>query len=212
MLITYMYLKTRRKYEITLSYGESFYLNAHMWRTFVKTVMPETVIQAESCGDTEVSEAKIEQFFREVLLPAAKQKAMNLLLLRDHSRKELYDKLTRQKYPACVITETIAYIDSYHYLDDARFAKNYIYANKHKKSKRALMYELNNKGVDIRELSDDEDLELPNDQENIKMQVIKAFGEHPHPDEKERNRLLRRLASKGYAAPDVYHVFDEFGI
>lgn len=212
MLISYTYMKTRRKYEISLAYGESFLLNTHMWRTFVKTVIPEAVITEEGYGEAQADEDKIEQFFHEVLLPAAKQKAMNLLLLRDHSRKELSDKLSSQKYPASVISETIAYIDSYHYLDDERYAKNYIYTNKSRKSSRALMYELGKKGVDLKELAQNTELELPDDKENIRQQVIKAFGEHPSPDEKERNRLLRRLASKGYSAADVYHVFDEFGI
>lgn len=212
MLINYMYMKTRRKYEISLAYGESFLLNRYMFRIFAKSVIPEAVIADEGCGEAEADEIKIDQFIQAYLLPAAKQKAMNLLLSRDHSRKELSDKLAREKYPASVIADTIAYIDSYHYLDDERFAKNYIYANKTKKSSRALMYELNKKGVDLRELSEEDGFELPDDRDNIRTQVIKAFGEHPSPDEKERNRLLRRLASKGYSAADVYHVFEEFGI
>ncbi len=211
MLIHYSYLKTRCKYEIILAYDESFYLNAKMWRLFVKSVIPNVDISNMTEGEAEADEDKIFIFFQDVLLPAAKQKAMNLLLSRDHSRKELHDKLLQQKYPAYVIEQTITYIDSYHYLDDKRYARNYIYSNKNKKSQLALIYELKKKGVDLKDYSEDV-FELPDDQENIRVQVVKAFGEHPSPSEKERNRLLRRLASKGYSAADVYQVFDEFGI
>ena len=129
----------------------------------------------------------------------------------DHTEKELEQKLRYDGYPGPVIRETFAYIDQYHYLDDRRFAKNYIEYRKHKKSRRELEYELSLKGIHLGELVDEEDT-LPDDQETIRNLILKKWGEEPAPDMKEKERMIRYLGRHGFHMSDIRKVYRDLGI
>ncbi|MGN0506046.1 MAG: regulatory protein RecX [Lachnospiraceae bacterium] len=89
----------------------------------------------------------------EELLLCGKKRAMQLLERRDYSRKELTEKLRKDGYAEELLTEIIAYLDSYHYLDDVRYAGMLIRGRKTTKSRRELVYYLKTKGIS------DEDIE-----------------------------------------------------
>ena len=89
----------------------------------------------------------------EELLLCGKKRAMQLLERRDYSRKELTEKLMRDGYEDELLTEIIAYLDAYHYLDDVRYAGMLIRGRKTAKSRRELIYYLKTKGIS------DEDIE-----------------------------------------------------
>lgn len=84
---------------------------------------------------------------REERLLQGKKRAMHLLEHRDYSRKGLTEKLVRDGYEEDLISEIIAYLDSYHYLDDVRYAESLIRSRKTTKSRRELMYYLKTKGI-----------------------------------------------------------------
>ena len=56
------------------------------------------------------------------LLLKGKKRALRLLERKDYSRKELKDKLCKDGYEENIIEQIIAYVDSFHYLDDSRVA------------------------------------------------------------------------------------------
>ena len=61
-----------------------------------------------------------------ILTKRAKIRAMALLKSHDYTEGRLREKLQANGYPKCCIDETVAYIYSYGYVDDRRFADNYI--------------------------------------------------------------------------------------
>ena len=64
---------------------------------------------------------------RNILLPRrAKLRLMNLLKTKDYTRKQLIDKLIQSCYPNYIIENAIKYMESYNYINDVRYAENYI--------------------------------------------------------------------------------------
>ena len=71
-------------------------------------------------------------------LKIGKKRALHLLERKDYSKRELVERLQKDGYEIELIEEIIAYVDSFHYLDDVRVAGAYIRVRKHQKSKREL--------------------------------------------------------------------------
>lgn len=84
-----------------------------------------------------------------VLLPKrAKLRCMNLLRSKDYTRKQLQDKLAQGEYPQACIDEAIAYVESFGYLDDLRYARDYIEYHMDSRSRGRMEMDLMRKGID----------------------------------------------------------------
>ena len=71
----------------------------------------------------------------------AKHRALYLLERMDRTEYELRQKL-KQDYEADVVDEAIEYVKQYHYIDDERYARNYIVSKSQVKSRRQIEQEL----------------------------------------------------------------------
>lgn len=87
------------------------------------------------------------------LLLKGKKRALRLLERKDYSRKELTDRLKKDGYEEAMIEQIIAYVDSFHYLDDSRVAGSFIRGRKEYKSKRELEFLLKQKGISEEDIS-----------------------------------------------------------
>lgn len=201
MLISYVEKYGRSKQKITLADGDSFIISEKDWKAF----------GAEAGED--MDDGLIEKLYREYLLPKAKLRTLNLLKVRDRSHKELISRLKQDGYPETVIRQAMDYVDSYHYVDDIRFAKNYIEYKGGRKSRRELAYELSQKGIDITSLTEGEDgIVLPDDRETIRALLEKRWGADAAPDVKEKERMMRCLGRRGFRGGDILSVYRDLGI
>lgn len=91
--------------------------------------------------------SELQELTREERLLQGKKRAMRLLEHRDYSRKELAEKLAEDGYEEDMLAEILAYLDSYHYLDDVRYAGNLIRSRKTVKSHKELLHYLRTKGL-----------------------------------------------------------------
>ena len=73
-----------------------------------------------------VTEAVYDKILNEILGKRAIKRAMHLLEKQDRTERQLYDKLKQNGYPESCIESAIAYVKSYHYIDDVRYARSYI--------------------------------------------------------------------------------------
>ena len=73
-------------------------------------------------ANAELSQSSYEEIVGTLLSKRAKLRAMNLLQKKDYTEKQLRDKLKEGLYPQELVDEAIAYVKSYKYLDDERFA------------------------------------------------------------------------------------------
>lgn len=119
---------------------------------------------------------------REERLLQGKKRAMRLLEHRDYSKRELTEKLVRDGYEEDLISEIIAYLNSYHYLDDVRYAENLIRSRKTSKSRRELLHYLKTKGIS------EEAVEMAMESNyHMKDEASYLFSEESDETEEERN-------------------------
>ena len=134
----------------------------------------------------------------------AKKRAMDLLQRQDRTESNLTEKLTAEGFPQSIVSIAIDYVKSYHYIDDIRYAENYIRFHMQDRSKQRLTYDLLKKGVS----RDDIDEALSSTYEvSEREQIIELLAKKHYnietADAKERNRIIGFLQRRGYQYEDI---------
>ncbi len=161
--------------------------------------------------DQEIPESVYLEITNTLLPKRAKLRAMNLLQTKDYTRKQLKDKLLQGGYGEKIVEQALCYVESYHYIDDLRYAKSYISYRLETKSRRKLEQELFIKGVNFEiiqkafeELSEEgqesDEISLINDL------LIKKKYNFDHPETKEMQRMYGFLSRKGFSQDAIYKV------
>ena len=96
----------------------------------------------------ELSDESYHQIMTQLLPKRAKLRSMNLLKSRDYTKQQLEDKLRQGDYPKECIEEAIAYVESYGYIDDKRYARDFIEYHLQTKSRKRMEMDLLRRGID----------------------------------------------------------------
>lgn len=137
-------------------------------------------------------------------LHAAARKAMNLLLYRDRSIKELRERLTEAGFSSEAVGAAMEYVSSFGYLNDRRYAENYVYSMRTKKSKAVIIRELEDKGIDDN-LIEEAAAELEDDESERIYQMLVAKAGDPHKmDDRELRRMFGYIGRKGFSSGDFW--------
>ena len=96
----------------------------------------------------ELSEESYREIMTQILPKRAKLRSMNLLQSRDYTRRQLEDKLKQGEYPQECIEEAVAYVEAYGYIDDERYARDFIEYHLASKSRTRIEMDLLRKGID----------------------------------------------------------------
>lgn len=142
----------------------------------------------------------------------AKLRAMHLLERMDRTECGLRRKLS-EKYPEEAIEEAIAYVKSYGYLDDVRYAQNYIRCRLKDKSQFRIFQELKSKGIkhDVISLAWEEEIkEIERDERSlVRQMVLQKYPAGARLDVKQMRRLQGFLARRGFLWEDISSVLEE---
>lgn len=158
----------------------------------------------------ELSDGQYEEICSEILKKRARRRTMHLLEKMDRTEAQIREKLRQGFYPEEIIEDAVAYVKGYHYLDDSRYAENYVRNQREKKSRRKIQMELMAKGID-RELAEqalEEECQRENEQELILKWVEKKHYSAQTADLKEKQRMYQFLMRKGFQSDDILHVLD----
>ncbi len=161
-------------------------------------------------GDS-ITEEEYDSFIEEVLIPRAKSRALHLLEKYDRTASELSSKLREGGYPDTAISAAVEYASEYGYIDDERYARNYIFFHKEGRSRRRLLNDLQKKGIDkelaasiLEEEYDSDEIEM------IRSLLAKKRYDPSDTDPKHRLKLYRHLASKGFSSSDIKTAMDGY--
>lgn len=94
-----------------------------------------------------ISEDIYVKIVGEVLSKRAKKRCLNLLEKKNYTEYKLREKLREGLYPTEIEDEAIAYVKSFHYIDDYRYACDYIFYHKESESKKKIEERLRIKGI-----------------------------------------------------------------
>ena len=139
-----------------------------------------------------------------------KDKAMWLISFRDHSRKELLDKL-RRDYPEDVAEAAVERMEELGLIDDERYARRYtadLISIKHL-GERGVRQKLYEKGID-RDLIDAVLAETELDEAaQIRAVIEKKYAKNLS-DEKIRRRAVSALQRMGFGYAGIKSVLSEY--
>ena len=198
MEITKIQALTKQKYRIFLD-GESAF-------TVYKGELSRYHLEEGAVLPPEV----YEELVNRVLKKRATLRAMHILERTDKTEAQLRRKLEESEYPKEAVESAIAYVTSYGYLDDRRYAEHYIEWKKQGKGKARLKMELVQKGIS-REIIEEvlESTDFGETREMIRQIILKKRKTNIPMNEKEKQRLYGFLMRKGFSSSDILAVMRE---
>lgn len=146
-----------------------------------------------------------------------RNKALQMLGRRDHSRAELEQKLKAHTETPDEIPALLDDFEARGWLSDSRFAEQWTHYRSQRYGLGRLKQELRQRGVASEIIDASIEAVAENEESTARRLWQKKFGQSPA-DAKERAKQLRFLASRGFSTSVIYRVvngadddtFDEF--
>lgn len=156
----------------------------------------------------EIEKEIYDKIRNEVVLKRAKLRALHLLNDMGRTEAQLRQKLRQNNYPEDIIEEAMAYVESFGYVNDNDYARNYIDSRKDKKSKKELFAKLLQKGIEreVIEIALEECYEEKDAKGAIEEILQKKRYCPESADKKETQKILGYLTRKGFKYEDIRQV------
>ena len=196
MTVTAIESVTRHKMRVSLD-GEPAFV-------FTDKEIREWNLEEEMVLDDSEEQALLQYVSRE-----AARTTMNLLVKRDYAEAELYRKLRDKGYSDFFAGKGIEYVSAYHYLDDARYARQMIGSRKDTMSRKMMVSRMRQKGLSdevIQEAMEEADW---TDEMGLTREIRRRFSSAEQIEsltDKDRQKLIQSLMRKGYGYSDIQHV------
>ena len=116
MLITKIEIQKKRKDRYNIYIDDEFKFG----------VDENTLIKFDLQKGREIADAEVEEIENEEIVVKAFSSAIRSLKLRDHSEKEIRDKLKQKEFNNSVIEKAIAKLYKLDFLNDERFARIWV--------------------------------------------------------------------------------------
>lgn len=152
---------------------------------------------------TVISEEMYSGIIREILNKRATKRAMYLLKAMERTEHQLREKLRENLYPEESIDAAVAYVSSYHYVNDEDYARRYTQAKSGSKSRRRIEQELKEKGISKDKIERAVQEADCNDRNLIREIIIKKSKSVDVQDQKQKQKIIRHLLYKGFAWEDI---------
>ena len=156
-----------------------------------------------------LKEEDYRTIMEEVLPKRAKLRAMNLLQGREYTTSQLRTKLQQGFYPPKIIELAIDYVTGYHYIDDLRYAVDYITYHEDSRSRRRIEQDLQGKGILAATIEEAWQVWRENggkqDEQAMILELLhkKHYDTEGETDWKERQKIYAFLARKGFSAEAI---------
>ncbi len=166
----------------------------------------------------ELDEDKYRDILDNVLIKRAKSRTLHILDRNDKTEKELRDKLKENMYPAEAIDAAVESAKKGNYLNDRRYACQYVIEKSRTKSRKAIEMDLKMKGIpaDLIESAFSESFddmnEDPGESENalILKLIRKRCPEPGRTDDKTKEKLYRYLTGKGFEFSRCKRILEDY--
>lgn len=169
----------------------------------------QTLLENKIAPGTELDDEELHELIKKSDLRRAKEKALWLISYRDHSSKELYDKL-RKDYSEEAALQALSRMQELSLINDEAFARRYARElNAKHQSPQNIRYKLLQKGID-KDTADSiiEELDIDPVAE-IEALVEKKYLRYLS-DEKGLRRTVSALQRAGYRYGDIKTVISRY--
>lgn len=146
-----------------------------------------------------------------VLLKRAKLRAMHLLEMQDRTWSQLKEKLQQSLYPDEIVEKAMDYVKSFGYIDDSRYAANFIRSRQSFKSRREIEGLLRQKGIskEVLGFAMEECYDKAEEKDAIKKLILKKRMDLRTATDGELQKLYGYLARKGFKYEDIRQVIQD---
>lgn len=151
-----------------------------------------------------LTEAEYSQLLYEVVGKRARKRALHILEQMDRTELQLRQKLQRSEYPEVCIDSAIDYVKQYRYLDDYRYACNYVRCTQEKRSRQRIRQDLMGKGVSSALIESAlEEEYVSSEPQKIQELLLKRNYSNERRDEREFRRTYQFLLRRGFRSPEI---------
>lgn len=178
---------------------------------FAMKLDTETLLINHIKTGVEISDEQLHQLIEDSNNKRAKEKALWLISYRDHSKKELIDKIKRTSSEESAVA-AVERLTELGLVNDEAYARRYYkeltQGSKHL-SPRGARYKLMEKGIDrelIDAIVDETDID---EREQIRI-IINSKYKNFYTDEKIKKRAVSALQRKGFRFEDIRSVMEEY--
>ena len=182
----------------------SVFVDGEFWAKIDNEILTQNKIKVGS----QLDETQLEQLKYDSEYKRAKEKSLYVLSFRDHSKRDLFNKLKRD-YSPTVAQDAAARMEELGLVNDESFARKYareLILNKHFSRRRAEL-ELTQKGISKEAICDALDAVDYDPIEQIKLLVEKKY-KLAASDEKVKKRAVTFLQRYGYSWDEIRQVLD----
>jgi regulatory protein len=156
--------------------------------------------------DQEITEEEIKNVLYQAEKEKIRERAFRLLNFRDRSVQEMTERLLKLGYDLTLVEETVGELVAENTLDDRRFSRAFTddYTNLKPKGNLFLRRELKHKKVAAEII---EELTKTRDEKNLIRKLVAAkLGRYDRLDPKDRQKIIRYLAYRGFAFNNILDV------
>lgn len=207
MIVTDIVRIDKKKSYVYIDYEKAFVLYNSEIRSYKMEI------------DGEIRTDTYNKIMNEILPKRCMERAVYILKDSDKSEYILRDKLSKGGYPLEIIDTVIEKLKEYSYIDDKRYATNYVKYNISHKSKNRIICELYAKGIN-KELLQNVFDESEYDEEKIgllqieliKKEFLKKKFDFLEEDKNLLNKIIASLMRKGFKYDDIMRAYYEMKI
>ena len=141
-------------------------------------------------------------------LLACRKKALSLLKYRDRTEWELVTRLEDQEFTEEEIEDAVAYVRSFHYIDDLRYAKRFAEMHSESRSVKRIRQDLQKKHISA------EYIELAleeiafDDSAALRKELKKRMKGRQELADEEKQKIAAGLYRKGFRTSDIFREMD----
>ncbi len=148
--------------------------------------------------DTELSNELYDKINNDIQYPRAYEKAVDRLAATDKTVYEIQKKLEAYGFSQMIIDRVVTELKRRHFIDDKRYAQNFILSKSNTKSINEICYILKTKGISkelIDEITEEDEY---SDDKAVRAIIIKKMKNKDLTDKNELRKLTAYVCNKGF--------------
>jgi regulatory protein len=155
--------------------------------------------------EAEIDSDTVEQIGK-LLTNRARNRVLYMLGNSDKSSGDIARKLVDSGYPENIVRDVIGQLESYGYIDDERYVRNYIESVSGRKSRREILDYLRNHNINVRTIERVMGELYVDEHDAVKRLVAKkgySMEEFASLGYDERNKIIQYLLRKGFSMETI---------
>ncbi|MBQ3852257.1 MAG: regulatory protein RecX [Lachnospiraceae bacterium] len=158
---------------------------------------------------SDLSDGELDEIMTRILPSRCIKRAMNLLQKKSYAQAELAGKLEDGGYPEEIVSKAMEYVMSFGYIDDVRYAADYIrYHSSQGRGRNRIRLELRGKGISDEAFDKAwdqmEEVGLVADSNAQIEKLLEKKHFSPDMDRSDKEKIAAFILRRGFSSEDIF--------